>query len=301
MKVLVFGGTGYLAGFVIDRLVADGHDVIGVRRSDTGVIGRDAAAMGVTCSSPAEARRAIGDLAPDVVLNMANYFSKNSTPDDIARFSAVNCELVAELCQACVDSSSDLLHLGSAWQATLNATDPSLGSPYALFKGLAAQILEWYRVWHNLSAYTLNLFDTYGPDDPRGKVVQYLVDSAGSPHPLELSGGYQILEPLHVSDVAGAVSAALHVIAAGRATGEQPALNNFWAYPTAPSTLREIVETLDELSGTPLNVKWGARPYRVGEQFERMVEGRELVPGWVQRTSLKDGLRTVLAARNSST
>lgn len=301
MKVMVFGGTGYLAGFVLDQLVADGHDVVAVRRSEADSVGRNATVNAATCRSAVEARKLIGDLVPDVVVNMANYFSKVSTPEDIARFSAVNCELIAELSQGCVDSSSDLLHVGSAWQATFEENDPSLGSPYALFKGLAAQIIEWYKTWHDLRAYTLNLFDTYGPGDTRGKVVQFLTDNIGSSEPLELSEGHQILELVHVSDVATAVSGSLQVIAKSRATGQRPDVDEFWAYPTEANTLRQIVQTLDDLSGTPLTVNWGARQYRVGEQFERVIEGRALVPGWTQRMSLRDGLNTVLSSSGSRT
>lgn len=297
MKILLFGGTGYLAGFVTTRLAEAGHDVVSVRRNATDPLPDGPGITAATCANPRHARALIGEVRPDVVLNMANFFSKTSTPVDVERFAAVNCELVAELCQGAVDTGATLFHVGSAWQATFDDGDPSWGSTYALFKGLAAQTVEWFARWHALSTVTLNLFDTYGPRDPRGKVVQFLIDNVGGSTPLELSDGHQILELVHVADVADAVAAGVDVIASARATSDTPPINaEYWCYPTAANTLREVVATLDELTGTPLAIAWGARPYRIGEQFERVVEGRPRVPGWEARVTLREGLADVLAS-----
>lgn len=293
MKIMIWGASGYLAGFVIQRLVEEGHDLVLVHRNPPSTV-IDGATVAV-CEGFLRARDMILENNPDVVLNMANYFSKTAEPGDISRFADVNCGLVTEIAYGCVETGATLFHIGSAWQATFLEHDPSFGNAYALYKGLAARMIEWFQDSYEMSALMLNLYDTYGPRDPRGKIVQFLVNQVGSEEVLEISGGEQILELVHVSDVADAVSAGMKVIAAARAEGlPLVAHEPFWCYPAQAATLRQVVEIIDSAAAAPIRVAWGARPYRVGEKFHREIEGKSLIPGWSQRTSLEEGIAQIV-------
>lgn len=292
---MVFGATGYIARWVSRRLREEGHELFLVHRSDHDVFETSANVSTFHCRGPEEAREAVILTAPDVVLNLANFFSKNQSPNDIAKFSSVNCDLVTELAFGCVEAGAVLFHVGSAWQATFDADDPSLGNPYALYKGMAVQIIEWFQASFGLSSLVLNLYDTYGPLDPRGKIIQFLVNQIGSKTPLELSGGEQILELVHVADVANSIAEGMKLIGTSRDTGAGLKQGSaYWCYPNEAVTLRDIVSTIDSISGQPILVEWGARPYRVGENFSREIEHKDLVPGWVETTTISQGLAEIV-------
>lgn len=298
MKIMLFGASGYLAGFVAEKLVADGHELVQVYRSSSARMNQVVGSEALVCEQTSDARALVVQVNPDVVLNMANFFSKSQEPDDVQKFADVNTAFVAEIAFGCCETAAVLFHIGSAWQAqTFQEGDPSLGAAYGLFKGLAGRIIDWFRASFGLQAMTLNLYDTYGPNDPRGKIVQFLVGQVGADTPLEISGGEQILELVYAADVADAIAAGMELISDTRSVGEALAPEPFWCYPDTAVTLRDIVDAVNFSVPEPIAVQWGARPYRVGEKFEREIEGKPRIPGWTQRIHLREGIAKVLEAR----
>lgn len=295
MKICFFGSTGYIAGYVYEELLAEGHELILIKRPGSSNFHFQDQVQNLTAETH-EVRELISRLQPDVVLNMANYFVKTQEPLDIEKFDEVNCQFITEISFGCVAAGASLFHVGSAWQATFDNNDPSLGNSYALYKGLAVQIIEWFCKSYGLNSIILNLYDTYGRNDPRGKIVQFLVDQIGAESKLELSGGEQILELVHVSDIARAISLGLYkiekeIITQSDVTG---VFETYWCYPAQANTLKEIVHIIDSNTSNPISVEWGARPYRVGEKFEREISGKPTIPGWQQEIQLSDGINDLI-------
>lgn len=290
---MLFGASGYIAGFVAERLLADGHDLIRAHR-DLGAAESNPESYQAVYLSPEEVRHAIETHRPDVVINMANFFSNLNSPVEIERFADVNCRFVTELAFGCDRAGAVLIHVGSAWQATFDDSDSSLGNAYALFKGLAVKILEWFHTSFNLPVLVLNLYDSYGPEDTRGKIVTFLTNQIAASQPLQVSGGEQILELVHVEDIASAVSRAVDLAQSNKSI-LNPA-NPYWCYPDEAVTLRRIAAVVEKAAGQNLAIEWGARPYRVGEKFESETSGKQRIPGWVPVVSLEDGISQVVAA-----
>lgn len=296
MKILIFGATSYLAKWTIPTLLSAGHEILAVVRSNSHGLASAAGLTILTCASTAESRDLIIDHQPDVVLNMSNHFSKGNSYQDVHKFSEVNTELVHEICMGCVEVGAALFHIGSAWQATFGADDPSLRNSYALHKGLARKIIEWFQQSYSLPALILNLYDTYGPEDPRGKIVSALIARLDSAEPLKLSGGEQIIELVYISDVAEAIKDGIDLFSTAQEkdTLLLTADNEYWCYPTEPCSLKQVVTDIDSISGKKLNAEWGALPYREGELFQRDISEKQVIPGWRQKVSLFEGLEKTL-------
>lgn len=297
MKIIFFGATGYLAKWVYMELVSRGHRVYPVVRNNESGDQFPGAEKILHVADVMQVRDAIRMVSPDLVINMSNYFSKTNSVSDVVKFSEVNTQLIHEICTGCIESDAKLLHIGSAWQSNFSGGgDISLGSSYGLFKGLAINIVKWFSDSYNLNVCVLNLYDTYGPNDPRGKIISYLSSNLGNENPILLSPGEQVLELVYTSDVAAAVSAASEYLnERSPAENGNYLLEQFWCYPEKATNLREIAAILELQSGLNLNIHWGAHPYREGELFQRNIQDKRLIPGWNQKVSLDHGLRTVLA------
>lgn len=291
MKIMIFGASGYIGQKLCEHLVSRNYDVVAVTRS--GGPSPSPTNSSVVLTSTSEAAALIMAVSPDLVINVSNYFSRTDTPSDMVKFADVNTTLMASICKGCVDSGAALVHVGSAWEATFTDDDPSLGNTYAMFKGLASKIAKWYRHSFGLRYAQLNLFDTYGPGDTRGKIVQFLVEKIGKSERLDLSGGEQILELVHVDDVVRCIEAV------AKLTIKENAKNlvirtDFACFPNSPVTLKSVVETIESEIGQELPLNWGARPYRTGEMFDRDLRGMATVPGWSQQVSLQSGIHSLL-------
>jgi nucleoside-diphosphate-sugar epimerase len=143
----------------------------------------------------------------------------------------------------------------------------------------------------NLSAITLKLFDTYGPNDPRPKLLQLLHNAAQKSKRLQMSPGEQKLSLVYIDDVVDAFLLAADFLTEGVVTGSQ-------AYTVGADQsirLRDLVELFGKVAGKPLDVEWGAQPYRSRQMMIPCSRGKRL-PGWKQRVALEDGLRRIVLA-----
>lgn len=59
--------------------------------------------------------------------------------------------------------------------------------------------------------------------------------------------------------------------------------------------LKDMSKVFEEVTNTSLNIHWGARAYREREVMIPWETG-DIVPGWVQKYSLKDAIKKTLGA-----
>lgn len=295
MKIVVFGASGYIGQTLTKYLLDHGHEVTGVFR--TKPLDIDVSIKVEILETSKQAETIIQENDPDLVINVSNYFSRTAEADDIDKFAEVNTVLVSAICKGCLSASAAFIQVGSAWEADFTADDPSLGNTYALYKGIASNIGFWYKKSFGLKYSQLNLFDTYGEGDTRGKIVQFLTEQLNQSKPLDLSGGMQILELVHVEDVSSCITKLGDLLV----NNKLPQTSDKYAcFPNSPVTLRQVVETIDQISEKNVPVNWGAREYRVGEMFERDLRGFKPVPGWESTIDLKSGISRVLKFSNST-
>lgn len=294
MKIVVFGASGYIGQTLTKYLLDHGHDVIGVYRSTP--INVDALLKVAILETSPFAETIIQENDPDLVINVSNYFSRTAEANDIEKFAEVNTVLISAICKGCLSTSAAFVQVGSAWEADFTADDPSLGNSYALYKGLASNIGFWYEKSFGLKYAQLNLFDTYGEGDTRGKIVQFLTEQLSKTTPLDLSGGLQILELVHVEDVSSCITKLGNLLVNDKLTDTS---EKYACFPDTPVTLRQVVETIDKISGKTVPVNWGAREYRVGEMFERDLRSLRPVPEWESKIDLMTGISRVLNSQAS--
>jgi nucleoside-diphosphate-sugar epimerase len=140
-----------------------------------------------------------------------------------------------------------------------------------------------------LSLTVAKLFDTFGPRDPRRKLISLLFQIGKSGENLKMSAGDQLLDLVYISDVVDALVEAGARLSDGRDSGK----NTYAVSARERFSLRALADEVAAAMGSPLNIEWGARPYR---QREVMLpwEGGMPVPGWQPRISLREGLAHIL-------
>src|SRR3954452_25390110 len=79
MKVLVAGATGAMGRQLLPRLVEDGHQVVGITRSEAklGLIPKMGAAGGVAAVlAPDDVARAVGEAEPEVIIHQLTALNR---------------------------------------------------------------------------------------------------------------------------------------------------------------------------------------------------------------------------------
>jgi nucleoside-diphosphate-sugar epimerase len=227
-----------------------------------------------------------GRIEPEAVVHLAALFRGVHSTADVVPLVRANVEFTAQVAEATAAAGvSSLVYAGTAWQHFAGASYAP-AALYAATKQAGQDILRYYADSGAFSVVALKLFDTYGADDGRGKLLQLLTETDPAAE-LPLSPGEQLIDLLHIDDVVSAFMRALEIVREG------PGWHEFSLGTGRAVTIRELVKVVGEVRGQPLQVVFGARNYRPREMFEPWNAGEPL-PGWAPRIGLEDGVRSLL-------
>jgi nucleoside-diphosphate-sugar epimerase len=273
MKLLITGATGFIGSRLAARAVAEGHSIHALLRP-----GSDAARLpsGATPHRDDGALDALlATLAPDAVLHLATRYQHGHAHGDIAPMLTANILFGARLADAAARAGvGGFVTLGTGAQfAGVDHAEPA--TLYAASKQAFETLLGAIARASALPTATLIVFDTFGPGDTRGKILDRMIAAARSGIPIDLSPGEQAIDLVHVDDVVDAVLTAAAGLAAGRlAPGGRFILSSGEAI-----TLRTLAARIEAALGRPVPANWGALPYRPGEIMMPW-RGGVALPGW---------------------
>lgn len=178
------------------------------------------------------------------------------------------------------------INTGTSWQNAESA-DFRPFNLYAATKQAFEQVMI-HHVEAGLAAVTLRLFDVYGPNDPRNKIINLLLRASRSKDFLDMTRGEQKIDLVHVDDVCGAYEAAMQYVLA------QPPRTHaiFGVSSGRPLPMRSLVGVFDEARGVRCPINWGMRPYR-DREIMSPYSGLDGVPGWKPMVELGAGLKSL--------
>jgi nucleoside-diphosphate-sugar epimerase len=288
-RALITGATGFIGFHLARRLARSGCEVHLLVR--TGSEDR-VAAIGEPVTthyydgSIDSAMKAVESSAPDVVFHLASLFLAQHKPDDIEALIRSNILFGTQLLEAMDSSGRTLLvNAGTAWQH-FNNSNYSPVALYAATKQAFEAIIRYYVEAKEFRVVTLKLFDTYGPEDPRPKLLTALSNAALNNKPLSMSPGQQRIDLVHIDDVINAF-----IITGNRLMSALGDPEESYAISSgAPLSLRELVAIFQQCVDPGLVVEWGALPYRSREVMIPWNSGKCL-PGWKAAIGLSDGIK----------
>ncbi|MDX2194669.1 MAG: NAD(P)-dependent oxidoreductase [Gemmatimonadales bacterium] len=290
-RVVVTGATGFVGSHVAAALAAAGWTVHALVRPESSLATLEARGADVVvhrCAGGPALRDAIASAAPRLVVHLASLFLAEHRPEQVAPLIDANVRYGAEVLEAATAAGCRrVLNTGTTWQHHEGRAHEPVAL-YAATKTAFEAILAYYVSAEGLAALTLELPDTYGPGDPRGKLVAALRARAGTADALALSPGAQRVDLLHVDDAYAGFLVAADRLCAASGGGHA----RFRLSGGAPRSLREVVAAAERAFGAPIPVSWGARPYRRREVMEPATV-TPLLPGWSPRLTLEAGLATL--------
>lgn len=246
MKALVTGGAGFIGSHIVDRLLADGHDVIVLDDFSTGHRHNlpDHSSLSViegTICDPDTVSRCI--IGVDWVFHKAAVASVPKTVNDPVGSSKVNYQGTLNLLEAARNNSVKRFVFASS--AALYGDEPALPkdesmapvtlTPYAVDKLASEFACSVYTRLYGLETVCLRYFNVYGPrqdpSSPYSGVISIFTDKLKKQEvPTIFGDGEQTRDFVYVSDVVEAnIQASSSVEGAGEyynvATGNKVTLN----------------------------------------------------------------------------
>ncbi len=288
-SVVVTGATGFIGSHLVFSLTKKGLDVhLLVRESsDLSVLSNvlDRCSVHRYDGTVGGLKKVFSKVKPSHVFHLASLFLVQHDETNLTELLHSNIIFSTHIVEAMVSEDVPfLINTGTSWQH-FNRESYSPVNLYAATKEAFENILEFYVQTSNLKVTTLKLFDTYGPDDRRKKILRLLYDVSISEETLSMSAGEQKLNLVYIDDVIRAFEVAFSQIS------EQAELHLRYSVSSSTLvTLKELVEVFEDTLKVRLKIKWGEREYR---QREVMVpwSGEPVLKGWRQQVDLKTGLK----------
>ena len=288
---LVTGATGFVGSHLVDRLVQDNWQTHIICRSNS--IIPDSPEFKTVIAhiydgSTESIIKCVTSAKPDIVFHLASMVVTQHVSKDIENLIHSNVLFGTQLLEAMrINNINHIINTGTFWQH-YNNEDYNPVCLYAATKQAFEALLEYYVQTCDFKAITLKLFDTYGPNDPRPKLFHLLNKAATTGQPLDMSGGEQLIDLVHIDDVIEAF-----IIASQQLVGNKVIKNKSYAVSSGqPLLLRKLVETYAEVTNQNIPVNWGSKPYRYREVMIPWNLGAA-IEGWYPNTKLEQGIANI--------
>ncbi len=301
-RVLVTGGSGFIASHLVNRLLADGADVAVIARygnvmknerlrdcwDDIRIIEADLRNRGALAGVP--------DFAPEVVFHLAAYNHVGQSFVQVEECFDVNAKGTANLLDTCGDSVEKFVYMSTSevygYQADvpfIETMSPQPISPYAITKyagELYCQMKQ--RIGVGPSIMILRCFNTFGPYQSGKAVIPELIINCLRGQAIKTTKGEQTREFNYVSNIVDGL------MLAGAHEGRIDGPINIAAGEEV--SIIDLVNKVAELTGTSAEIDVGALPYRPTEiwrMFADSTRAREML-GWSPQVNLEEGLKRTI-------
>jgi UDP-glucose 4-epimerase len=304
MRVLVTGGAGFIGSALVDRLLAEGHDVDVIDDLTSGSLANLAEARAnragkvsfhhLDVRSP-DIVDLIARRQPEVVFHLAAIAAEQESIEDPAGDAEVTVLGTVRVLEGARRSGSRKLVFAStaaiygepdAGAVPVKESHPRRPvTPHGVAKNAAEEYLAAYRQTHSLEYTSLALANVYGPRQGKGAVVADFAVQVLAGAPCTVTGdGEQRRDFVYVDDAVDALARA-----ADRGSGLLCNIGTGRATPV--NRLHEVMAAAAGSAQAPLYT--AARPWeRHGAALD--VSRAALHLGWRPWTALSDGVAATL-------
>ena len=289
-NIIVTGGNGFVGSNLVDFLLSKNYivNIICRENSDLSNLSHIKSKINI-CYYDNNIKNLIGffkESKAEIVFHLASNFIAEHQSTQINSLVDSNISFGLHVLEAMKESGiKKMVNTGTSWQH-YNNNKYSPVCLYAATKQAFEALVQFYVESENFKVINLKLFDTYGENDKRPKLINLLNKFADEQTELIMTKGEQVLNLVHVSDVCRAYYSCLQIL-------NKDTFNSFKSYKVCNNKsykLKDVIKLFEKVTDKKINVKWGGKPYRKREVM-RLWENGDNLPNWEAKISLEEGLK----------
>lgn len=292
-NILITGATSFIGKHLVKRLLQLSYNVTALLRetSDPAILGESKKQIDLHYfdSTYQSIDHLFSHKKFDCVIHLAAFSSHEHKSEQVSNIIDSNIKLGTFILEAMEKNSCrNFINTSTYWQNYGNEEyQPTC--LYAATKKAFEDIVSYYCM-NGLTAISLKLYDVYGYDDHRSKLLNFLLRNRNSGQTFDLSEGNQKLYMVFIDDVINAYITAIDLLTATK--GHQI----YSIFGEEKYSLRKIIEIAQEVTKQKFMINWGRKPYYKFQIMDPMPENK--LKNWQAKTSLAEGIKTILSKEN---
>lgn len=303
-KILVTGAAGFIGSTLVDRLLAEGYETVGIdnfcQRNDprikrfnlSGVVHNKAFTLYECDVRDASQLKAIFlKEKPDAVLHLAGHtgvYASLQDPEEFFSTNALGTECVLEACRVCgcktlVFSSTGSVYGHSLLPVTEDTLLPEAANPYVASKRLAERFAAAYAEVCELNVTVLRIFSVYGPRQRTNMAVHQFTRRIDRGEPVVLYGdGRDSRNFLYIGNCVDGIILAMENADGFKVInlGEERSV-----------ALQDIVQMLSGFLQKTAVIQYVLTPPEILPEMSASITKARRVLGYEPKVSMEEGLR----------
>lgn len=287
--VLVTGASGYIGSHLVLGLLEQNRPVHITVRSSSSLASLEHVKDRLTihlCDNPEDDLQELFQKNRiETVFHLA-AFTNHRDLKALDTMIASNYVFGAHLLRAmCENGVKKFINTGSFAEHADGTAAIKPQSIYSATKAALYPAIEYYALSQGLAAITLKLYDVYGANDPRPKLLSALQAAVRENKPVDVSLGIQNISYVHINDVTAAFLKAEENL-------EPRTHRTFFVPGPEMMPLRNYIELFLSMAGKPGLANFGGRPFDQNNILHPY-QG-ETMKNWTPTIRAEDGFKDLL-------
>lgn len=234
---------------------------------------------------------------PNVVMHLATITTAANNTEIIHPMISANIEfgvLLLDALQKC-DNFKLFVNTGSFAEFRFGAPEYDSAYLYTATKTAFRSFLAYYAsLGKGFKYITAIPYSVYGGKMTVKRLFDYLIESLDAEQPVDMTAGEQVLDFIHVDDVAGFFTYVVNHVDEFLKIKESG--QNFYLGTGKGTSIREVAELIEQISGKHCNINWGGRPYRERDIMRAIAPVKDNVKyiHWRTKVNLDNGIKGLL-------
>ncbi len=289
-NILITGATGFVGKHLLRRLVKDAKYKITIlvrKNSNLDLIEelKDQVVIGYYNSEYSSIDELFRNGKFDLVLHLAAVSCYDCPSENIANMIDSNIKFGTFILEAMKKYGCKyFINTSTYWQNYESEKYEPI-CLYAATKKAFEDIIDYYSM-DKIKAISLKLFDVYGYDDHRNKLLNTLLKQ-GDSGVIDLTHGEQKLYMVFIDDVIDAYKVAMDLVVTNM---EKHSI--YGVYGNDKYSLKEVIKMAEDVTNKKFNINFGAKSYNQFQIMDSFAENK--LPMWDAKFSLKEGLRRII-------
>lgn len=233
---------------------------------------------------------------PEITMHLATMTTARNDTEIVKPMLAANIEfgvLLLDALREC-DCMKLFVNTGSFAEYRLGPGCFESAYLYTASKTAFRAFVDYYSKLSNFRYITVVPYSVYGGKMTVKRIIDYIRESMDSEIPVDMTAGEQVLDFIHVNDIAGFFTyVANHALEfyALEQNGEE-----FHLGTGRGTSIREVAAIMEEISGKKCNINWGGRPYRDRDTMYAVapIAKNLLLTDWKAKIGIREGLGLVM-------